>query len=92
MAPTQKFVQDIFSQEAILLVILFVALSSPEAYRMTEGVIGRHGMLNVAAHGLVLVILATFLVPMLKAGGSDVGPTGLRSKVMDQRLGLGLGP
>jgi hypothetical protein len=83
----QKFVQDIFSQEAILLVILFVALSSPDAYRMTDGIIGRHGMVNVAVHGLVLVVLMTYLVPMLKAGGSVQGPTGLKSQVMDQRMG-----
>ena len=83
---TQKFVQDIFSQEAILLVILFVALSSPEAYRMTDGIIGRHGMVNVAVHGLVLVVLMTYLAPMLISGGSVIGPAGLKSQIKDTRI------
>jgi hypothetical protein len=85
-ATPQKFIQDIFSQEAILIVVLFVALSSPEAYRMTEGVLGRHGMVNVAVHGLVLVILLNYLAPMLKAGGTGIGPTGARLQVSDSRI------
>ena len=85
-AAAPKFIQDIFSQEAILIVVLFVALSSPDAYRMTEGVLGRHGMVNVAVHGLVLVILLNYLVPLLKAGGTVVGPNGFKSQVSDSRI------
>jgi hypothetical protein len=71
-APTQTFVQDLFSQQSIALVILFVLLSSPDAYRMTEGIIGRHGTVNVAVHGLVMVALAMVVLPYF-VGGKAIG-------------------
>jgi hypothetical protein len=58
---------DIFSQEALVLVILFVVLSSPEAYKITEPILGHHRMLAVAVHGFVMVALAQLIVPYLKA-------------------------
>jgi hypothetical protein len=80
------FVQDLFSQQAIALVILFVLLSSPDAYRMTEGVIGRHGMVNVAVHGLLLVVLAQYVLPYFTGSSPTIGPAGLKSQPIDSRL------
>lgn len=75
--PKHTFVQDLFSQQSIALVILFVVLSSSDAYRMTEGVIGRHGTVNVAVHGLLMVALAMIVLPYF-IGGKAIGFKGLR--------------
>jgi len=85
-ATSQTFVQDLFSQQSIALVILFVLVSSPEAYRLTEGVIGRHGTVNVAVHGLVLVALAQYVLPYFTATSPALGPTGLKLQPRDTRL------
>jgi hypothetical protein len=67
-APAQpKFFTDVFSQEGILLILLFTVLSSPQAYKATEPVLGRNGMVNIVVHGIVLVILAQMLVKYIKA-------------------------
>lgn len=65
-----SFLMDMFSQEALVLVILFVVLSSPEAYKITEPFLGHHRMLSVAVHGFVMVALAQLIVPYLKANPS----------------------
>lgn len=58
-----SFIQDLFSQQSLIMIILFVVVSSPEAYRLTESVIGRHGLVNIAIHGLVLIALYQYVAP-----------------------------
>lgn len=58
-----NFVSDLFSQQGLVLVVLFVILSSPETYRMTEPLIGRNGLMNIVIHGFVLVALAQLILP-----------------------------
>jgi hypothetical protein len=86
MSTGNTYIQDLFSQQAIALVILFVLVSSPEAYRMTDSIIGRHGYVNVAVHGLLMVALAQYVLPYFKATSPVIGRTGWRSQPVDSRL------